>query len=113
MNEPRTWLNEFGPDYEIPSEILNLEGIEDLSWHNDEMPSFGLIRTVDGHLQDIRIWVGYPNPERCHYRSGRYFVALFRDDWQEMDDRYLGDDMHEAIRAFMEALPDFYRLVRG
>jgi len=56
------WREEFagrGVDYDVPESIIRMEGLEDMSWHNDACPSFG---TYISDELDLRIWCEAPNP---------------------------------------------------
>lgn len=109
------WVHEFGEDYAVPDEITQLEGIEDTSWHNDAAASFGLYgEAPDGQMHHLVIWVSHPDPERREYpENGRYAVSRHCDNGDLWTEHYDGDDAAEAVRAFMEALPEYWRLVRG
>ena len=109
-----TWLTEFGPDYDIPDEVLMLEGIEDHSWHNDTSPSFGI---YDGLGTFLRIWVEHPDPARREYgtEAPRFGVMLSDDDDHDRCNGemvYMGDDVRAAVRAFMETLPEYHATTR-
>jgi hypothetical protein len=88
----RTWLNEFGPAYDVPREITSCPMLEDTSWGNDCSPSF----TVRG--TNIVLWVEHPEPERREF-GGPRFVVLRRDDGdsREQDMLYSGDNVIEAL----------------
>lgn len=56
-----SWRHEFANrnvDYAIPESIIRMEGLEDMSWHNDACPSFGTRITES---LDLRIWCDAPN----------------------------------------------------
>jgi hypothetical protein len=79
-------MTEFSADYAPPVEVTNLEGMKDLSWHNDTCPSFGVYRfrteaaRIPGDLRgperkptfvlhlyagdyvELRIWCDHPDP---------------------------------------------------
>lgn len=67
-----SWREEFDESFDVPELIEKLEGVEDMSWHNDVCPSFG----VRGDEEwDLRIWVQHPDPEqRETYEAERYMV---------------------------------------
>jgi hypothetical protein len=115
MNESPTWIDEFGEEYDIPNEILHIEGIEDHSWHNDTCPSFGLYDSLGTFL---RIWVEHPDPDQREFASGSRFGVMFSDD--DDHDRcngemlYDGDDVDDAVRVFMtEGLAEYHATTRA
>lgn len=58
-----SWRHEFAGrnvDYAIPESIIRMEGLEDMSWHNDACPSFGTLVTES---LDLRIWCETPDPD--------------------------------------------------
>lgn len=110
MNESPTWKDEFGPEYEVPQSILQLEGISDMSWHNNVCPSFGVLSPDGTH--ELCIWTDHPDPDEREVCGSRFLVQRY-EECSPIEDLYVGDDDLAAIRAFMEALPDFYRLVKG
>jgi hypothetical protein len=97
------WVEEFGPEYDVPKEILDLVGkglAEDHSWHNDIAPSFGKkVPVPEDKAREILIWVEHPDPAKREYeKRTRFFVW---DSWQ--DDAFDTDDVNEAIRAYLDA----------
>lgn len=69
------WRHEHGDVYDVPTEILRVEGIEDLSWHNDTCPSFGAQIGVGGDLLRLRIWVDHPDPDQRDMGWPRFYVV--------------------------------------
>jgi hypothetical protein len=99
----------------IPDEILQMEGIEDYSWHNDTCPSFGLYDDLGTHL---RIYVEHPDPDKREYGpDAERFCVMFSDD--DDHDRCNGvvlcmtNDVSAAVRAFMEGLPEYHATTRA
>ena len=118
-----TEFNEWrGTDYQIPEEILNLEGVEDLSWHNDACPSFGFYledpATKDNH--ELRIWVEHPTEPEI---DGHRFMVGYCPwsatpcpglaDSQDGKDIWSGNDVREAIKAFVDASAILHRYHRS
>ncbi len=93
----RTWLNQFGAEYQIPQAILNLPGLVDLSWGNDSCPRFTLKRYDQGSDEPLlSLWVEHPDRTLREVDcANRYLVTT--DDSQVI---YDGDDINEALKAF-------------
>lgn len=85
-------------DYEIPREILMLEDIEDLSWHNDASPSFGKYWDTgeDGAVQ-IRIYVQHQDPDRREFDAERFVLQVFTTDCEAS----LADVVEEAMEPLI------------
>jgi hypothetical protein len=97
------WMSEHGEDYEVPPEVTQLEGLQDLSWHNDVCPRFGCNDEGIGP----NLWVDHVDPEKRECcPTPRYLVVFQVSDCSSSDDvvLYHGDDVHEAIEAFVNAL---------
>ena len=89
------WLEEFDDSFEVPEKILHLVGdgeATDLSWHNDESPSFGIHSDADEGIC-VRIWVGRPG-------DAIRFIVTIKDENREYDPLYQGNDVDEAIRLY-------------
>ena len=89
----RTWLNEFGPDYAIPVEILNLVRagkLADQSWHNDACPSFAI-------AEGVTLWVAHPAPDSRAGQAKRFGVALYDEDGAHLSDAIETDDLKELL----------------
>lgn len=90
-------------DYDVPKEILMLEDIEDLSWHNDTAPSFGkLWDEVDqfgGNVQ-IRIYVEHPDVEQREYydEMPRMNVVVYTTDCE----KEIGDEVQAAVADLVD-----------
>jgi hypothetical protein len=113
-----TWVDEFGVDYAVPDEIVNTEGIEDWSWHNDACPAFG--QTVGQHR--LTLWVEHVDPGQRAYPmepayNHRFMVTYDYEghladacpnlpnadsnwDWC----LYAGEDTRAALDAFCKAM---------
>lgn len=110
MNQSPTWIDEHGAEYDVPLEILHMEGIEDWSWHNDVCPSFGLYDSDSNAM--LRIWVQHPDMEMRECFDHRFSV-VFYETGDEGDEICITDDVMTAIRAFMETLPRYHAATRG
>lgn len=77
-----SWRSEFmhhPVDYDVPARIEELEGVEDMSWHNDVCPSFG--REISDSLR-LRIWCDTPEADdRECPGEGRF--TILADAWDE------------------------------
>jgi len=107
------WVAEHGAEYRVPDAITKLEGIDDLSWHNDACPSFGKAVedpvTHDNHV--VHIWVDFvdQDPTLPHYYVVDYtpWSAEPVPGLPAADmglSAYEGTDVKEAIAVFMEVL---------
>lgn len=105
-NISNNWLKEFGPEYNVPQAVLEMERfgeLVDCSWHNDVCPSFGVhgLNPNDPtrHLT-ITLWVDHPNPERREWDSARQFAVSVSDDGitDGFDEQY--DTIEKAIAAW-------------
>lgn len=121
------WSDEFDVSYAPPAEVLAIEGIDDLSWHNDVSPSFG--KFWDHGELDLRIWCGHPDPDHRDHEP-RYLVLAYAwtvDGQQIIADADLprvnpaspGDDgcvstdnVTEAISVFFAALARLHAAIR-
>ena len=96
-----TWRAEFGPQYDVPQEILDMVSkgvLKDSSWHNDLCPSF---MTPDEKLQ---IWVEHPDENEREMSGPRFGVTRFRDDGNS-DDLASTDDLQEALSVLRGGTP--------
>lgn len=104
------WREEFDASWAVPQQVLELidEGLaEDMSWHNDTMPCFGLV-DEDGE-PIVRIWVDHIDPELREYGSDS---KRFRVDYmpEEADaEMELTDDVVEAVEAYKVARARYVR----
>ncbi len=71
------WRQEHGDDYDVPEIITSVEGISDMSWHNDTCPKFGIV--VDD--VEVVIWCEHPDPERWEAAYDRFQV--YGMDWND------------------------------
>lgn len=96
------WEAEHGNDFDVPVEVSMLEGIRDISWHNDTCPRFAV--TEDG--SGANLWVDHPDPDHREMLNKRFLVINQAGDCASPDDEelYEGDDVHEAIAAFVAAV---------
>lgn len=89
-----SWLDEFGPAYAVPREVLETPDVFDCSWHNDVCPSFCL-PGCDGvePNPDVRLWVDHPDPEQREFGDHRYVVSTSETN----EEHYHGDDLVAAL----------------
>jgi hypothetical protein len=94
------WEQEFGAEYAIPQEILDLHAADklfDYSWHNDIRPSFGR----NNEKGEVRLWVDHPDPkEREVGPDGKRFSVVFYPDEGGADTAIDTDRVIEAIEVF-------------
>lgn len=117
-----SWKSEHGSDYEVPGliEFMAKEGIlEDVSWHNDVMPSFKISDPTNEEYW-VRLWVDHPVAFEREM-GGRRFVVSKGLYASEYDFEYETDDLEDAVTAFLrqahayfdpDKIPDFEGLVR-
>ena len=105
------WTEEFGPEFDVPKEILAHPRMEDMSWHNDASPSFGASKGEPGDLSDpyveVRLWVDHPDPDKREYPGSKRFSVFVQSESQEVGDPsglfdQGTDDLDEAIRWWDE-----------
>jgi hypothetical protein len=80
----RTWLNEFGPAYDVPQYVQALVKsgqLVDASWGNDICPSF----TVPGTGAAVQLWTDHPEAEHREMGGARYTVTLSNVDSGDCD----------------------------
>jgi len=97
MSDQPLWIIEHDDDYEVPAEVTQIEGILDISWHNDTCPRFGV--RPDGIGPNL--WVEHPDPDRRELGGPRFMVSVqFDDVASHLDtDLYAGDDVNAAVAA--------------
>lgn len=114
------WGAEHGKDYDIPKKILELERIQDLSWHNDVCPCFGKTWFDDDLCLQVAIWVDHPDPDKRYDRPDAKRFLVQAHSWQPLsasivedaglpdaadgDSVLETDDVDLAIIAFLGAL---------
>jgi len=97
------WIKEFGPDYDVPKEILNLVAkglVDDFSSRDDLTPSFGKEKVdEEGNIKQVNIWVNHPNPNKREDLSENRFVVINEDHV------ILGntDDVNQAIKVYLDS----------
>lgn len=106
------WKDEFDATYAVPQQVLELidEGLaEDLSWHNDECPSFG---TTDEEGEVVaRIWVEHIDPDlREHGADTQRFRVDYMPDEPDAE-MELTDDVVTAVEAYKVARARYVRSV--
>jgi len=100
MKLSNLWKQEFGAEYEVPSELCDLSRYNDFSWHNDISPSFCLARDQEGLL---RLWVEHPDPKQREHGGVRFTVYFNNDDPAKCREFYAGDDLQAAVKALHDA----------
>jgi len=88
------------PKSEVPEVIFGDSELLDVSWHNDEMPSFEVkgARAALGE-RDIRLWVDYPDSAT----ETRFIVEYYDWDGRRQDTIYSGNDAQVAISSLKQA----------
>lgn len=89
-----SWEVEFGADYDVPQAIRTLHDrgqMSDSSWHNDVCPSFMF---GDG---SVRLFVDHPDPQRRECRGKRFFVSLYDESDDFLDNGIETDDIGELL----------------
>lgn len=70
----RTWLNQFGKEYDIPLAIT--QTWIDQSWTNDVCPSF-----IHPEMKHLKLWVEHPvSKQREHPASPRFALTIIDSD---------------------------------
>lgn len=111
----RTFQSEFRSWYDIPDVLRFLvkEGVlEDMSWHNDVSPSFGVTGVVKGtrtrpegyHTSEVRIWVAHPL-ERFRESGEKRFIVTYNND-SEQYDSWEFDDLEEALTKLFAVIAE-------
>jgi hypothetical protein len=109
---------EFGEEWAAPDVIAKAEGIEDMSWHNDVCPSFGLhvAENGDEYAHTVRVWCDHPDPEESGWgtREGPRFQVTYTADAEPgivgvpcvgLDgSEWASDDPTDALRVFLLSL---------
>jgi len=97
----RTWVTEFGSEYNVPEgiQMLAAQGmIQDTSWHNDASPSFEL--EVRG--KRFRVWVEHEDPQmREDPDSVRYLAMVQTDEEGQEHDLMLETERTDEILSWL------------
>jgi hypothetical protein len=109
----RTVESEFGSRYEIPGFIIWLvknRYLEDMSWHNDSAPSFGVTGDIKGtkgssggtSQGETRIFVEHPLQSFREFQGKRFGVmtAVDNSDHETWD----FDELEEALEKLFEVI---------
>lgn len=91
-----SWIHEHGRAYEVPGFIeflVEKKIIEDLSWHNDVSPSFGV--SDDRTEKLVRLWVDHPFKDHRETQGTRFAVTVEEEASQE--DFFDYDDLDPAL----------------
>ncbi len=109
-----SWTSEFGIEYAVPGEILDLPGAVDSSWHNDVAPSFtrydgdaqrssDTAFTPPGEAARIVIWSDHPAKDRREFDAyPRYSVVFYPANSEEPRDILGSDNVVAACKAFSD-----------
>lgn len=119
MASTRTWASEFGGEYEIPGFIrfLAKKGLlNDMSWHNDVSPSFGIqgeLLEPDEDMDElaVRLWVDHP---LASYREvgGKRFMVTTGGPSGEEQEHWEFDELEEAAEKLVEEIVKALPLLR-
>lgn len=110
----RTVESEFGSNYEIPGFITWLvknRYLEDMSWHNDASPSFGVhgeIRGTKGRPEgtstsETRIFIEHPIQSRRQAQGKRFVVMHSVNGGDEYED-WDFDDLEGALEKLFDVI---------
>ena len=101
-----SWDEEFGPYYDVPGFLPFLvreKVLEDMSWHNDASPSFGIYSEAQD--RDVRFWVD--RPFKSHRRgTGSRFAVMVTNlgGVAEFNVDFETDDFEEALERLFQEL---------
>lgn len=101
------WRCEFGEAFAPPAEIQALVDsgeAEDISWHNDCAPAFGLLDTVGDEV--VRIWFDHPDPQERENDGDvpmRYAVTMRAGQWNA-ETVLETNDAKEAVAKYRECV---------
>ena len=105
-----TWDAEFGPYYEVPGFLpflVRKKIVEDMSWHNDVAPSFGLYSEQGKTEREIRLWVDHPFKSQREVGGTRFWVADSVDHEPQTD--FSTDDFEEALDKLFTLLGAYHK----
>lgn len=111
----RTVESEFGGRYEIPGFITWLvknRYLQDMSWHNDVAPSFGVTGVIRGTRErpqgysegETRIFVEHPMKSFREYRGKRFLVMTSVDNSDQENWEF--DELEDALEKLFEVIVD-------
>jgi hypothetical protein len=105
------FAEEFGHQYEVPRILPFLMGkgiLQDMSWHNDAAPSFGLRGEEKGeHSLEVRLWVDHILKTHREVGGRRYTVTVMEDDDQTFSKST--DDLEEALLILFKQLAKYHK----
>lgn len=104
-----SWDNEFGSDFEVPgfiSFLVKKKIVEDLSWHNDVSPSFGVY--LESNERMVRLWVDHPFKSQRE-TEGYHFVVTDGAASSENDFELETDDLEKALEALFKQLAALHK----
>jgi hypothetical protein len=93
------WVAEHGAEYDVPREILDAD-LEDLSWHNDACPKFGVSLGDDEDW--VLLFVLHPDPARRDANEEPRFAVWVGNNTDGTPDSnvYEGDDIADALAVY-------------
>ncbi len=98
-----SWTSEFGIEYAVPGEVLDLPGAVDTSWHNDVAPSFSRWTGEPGESARITIWSDHPALDRREFDAHpRFNVVFYPANSEEPRDILGTDNVVAACKAFRD-----------
>ena len=105
----RTVGSEFGDKYEIPGFITWLvknRYLEDMSWHNDTSPSFGVTGNIRGTNSqgEVRIFVEHPFQSHRQYQGKRFMVLTGTDSVGENQETWEFNELEDALQKLFEVI---------
>lgn len=96
----RTYLNQFGTEYDIPPEILAAVAngkLKDTSWGNDVAPTFAVCDSVNPDDESVKVWVDHPVMESRETGAMRFTVAHYDEDGDWLNDALETDSLPELL----------------
>jgi hypothetical protein len=103
------WKGEFGTKWDMPGLLDFLVQelvVEDLSWHNDMSPSFGVYD--DKTEKEVRLWVGHPIREYREFGGDRFIVTAGHIGG-EMDVEDEFPELEAALRKLFGLLVKYHQ----
>lgn len=105
MRKTRSWETEFGLEFEVPKQVLDLVErglLVDTSWHNDAAPTFALPDGADGKY--AALWVDHPVSAQREFPEWKRFRVCHGPCSSERGQGrpdFETDDVDEAIAELM------------
>ena len=106
----RTWKTEFGVEYAIPKEIIDLcveRVLIDESWHNDACPSFRVAVTGEcGDPNATILWIEHPYPKERESGCGDTIGPRFLFSKFIGETLFGTENLEEAIAFLNKFIPE-------